>query len=553
MSTILNQDGKPFASDAKPVTEEIATIARDILRNTFGLVLENTDDTLMSRGGSKGLKIYDELERDCQAGAVIDKRKLAVIARPWVVDQASDSPLDVEAAELVRSAIAALKFDRLTLDLLDATLKGYSVGEVMWEVREGKVLPRDVKPKDQRRFVFDPDEQLRLRTRERPLEGEPLPQRKFVVHRFGAKDGSPYGLGIGRKLFWPVFFKKQDITFWLTFLDKFGSPTAVGKYQPGATEADQKKLLAILRSIAQDAGIIIPDGMMVEFLEATRSGSTDAYERMARYMDEQISLAVLGETMSTNAQAAGLGSGQADVHNEVRKELAKADADLLCDTLNDTLVRWIVEYNLPGAALPKLRRDFDDPEDLVARSTRDKNLVDMGFEPDDDYIATTYGEGWSRKAQPDMSGLLPQPSNASEQQGRQAGAETAADVEPGADDASFTEGTSLQDATRQRTLHRQAQEHIDAASTALAAQWQELLGQQVGDLVSMAEDTGDLVQFREKLTRLVTAPPPAATVEAIARATFAGSLLGRLTATRKPAPKPGFTAGLKRLLSRGKR
>lgn len=544
MSTIVDQNGKP-------ITSEIATIARDILRTTFGLVLTNQDDTLMTRGGSKGLKIYDELERDAQAGAVLGKRKLAVIARPWVVDAASDAAVDVQAAELVRSAFESLKFDRITVELLDAILKGYAVGEVMWEIRDGKVLPRDVKPKNQRRFTFDVDEQMRLLTHAAPLEGELLPERKFIVHRFGAKDGSPFGLGVGRSLFWPVFFKKQDITFWLTFLDKFGSPTALGKYPSGSDAKDQAKLLSVLRSIAQDAGVIVPEGMMVEFLEATRSGSTDAYERMARYMDEQISLCVLGETMSTNAQAAGLGSGQADVHNEVRIELCKADADLLSDTLNDTLVRWIVEYNMPGAGLPKVRRDFKKPEDLVARSTRDKNLVEMGFEPSDDYIRETYGEGWSRKppADPAMFGLASPQADTPE--GRETGTEVANDAgAKGGDEASYAEGASLQDATRARTLHRQAQDDIQAASDALAHEWKAMVGQQVGDLVSLAEETGDLVEFRERLTRLVTAPPPKAAVEAIARATFAGHLLGRVAATRKPAAKPGFTAGLKRLLGR---
>jgi hypothetical protein len=561
----------PSAAPARPVTDEIATIKRDLLRTTFGIVLTNEDDTLLTRGGAKGLKIYDELERDCQAGSVLNKRKLAVIARPWVVDAASDSAADVAAADLVRSALEALKFDRICYELLDAVLKGYAVGEVIWELRDGKVLPRDVKPKNQRRFVFDEDEQLRMRTRERPLEGEELPPRKFVVHRFGAKDGSPYGLGVGRSLFWPVFFKRQDITFWLTFADKFGSPTSLGKYPNGTDKAGQAKLLQVLQAIANDAGVIIPEGMVVELLEAERSGSADTYERLARYMDEQISLAVLGETMTTNAQAAGLGSGQANVHNQVRVELSKADGDLLSDTLNDTLVRWIVEYNMPGAALPKVRRDFAEPEDMVARSTRDKNLVDMGFEPDDEYVATTYGEGWRRKAQPEMDPALlalgnlgtpaARPGDADEG-GREEGTELANGTGD-ADAPSYAEGRPLQQAlgrspqaARQHELHSEAMQAIDSASSALATQWKQLVGQQVGDLVSLAEETGDLVEFREKLTQLMLAPPPQATVDAIARATFAGSLLGRLSAP-KPSKladlKAGFKAGVKKLTGRGAR
>lgn len=384
----------------KELTKEIASIERDTTQFPFGGVLENLDDTLKTRGQGNGLKIYDDIERDCHAYAVLEKRKNAVIAREWDVIAASEDAADGAAADFVREAFKALPFDRLCKDALDATLKGFSVGEILWKRDGSRLVPGEIVARNQRRFKFATDRSLRLITRGRLMDGEALPERKFIVHRFGAKDGSPYGLGLGHKLFWPVFFKRKDITFWLTFADKFGSPTALGKYPTGTTDADQKKLLAALQAIAQDAGVAIPDGMVVELLEAARAGSIDTYEKLARYMDEQISECVLGETMTTNAQAAGLGSGQANVHNEVRKEIAKADSDLLSDTLNDTLVRWLVELNIPGARPPKVWRDFEEAEDLTARAQRDRAVYDLGFEPTDDYIRNTYGEGWTRRKTP---------------------------------------------------------------------------------------------------------------------------------------------------------
>jgi len=391
-STILDPTGRPF-------TQEIATIRRDLNRPmTFGGVLENLDDTLRTRGGAKGLKIYDELERDTHAYAVLQKRKLAVTARPWQVDPASDRRDDKKAAELVQAQLQALSFDLLTTELLDATLKGFSVGEVLWAVDGAQVVARKVVIRDQRRFAFTEDMALRLLTRERSIEGEELPARKFIVHRFGGKDGTPYGLGLGHKLFWPVFFKRQDITFWLTFADKFGSPTAIGKYPVSAKPDDQTKLLDALRAISQDAGVIIPDGMLIELLEASRSGSIDTYEKLARYMDEQISECVLGETLTTNIGSSG-SRAASETHNDVREELAKADADLLSDTLNSTLVRWIVDFNMPGVGYPTVYRLFDEPENLDERSQIDERLHRMGYEPESiEQINETYGGKWKKKA-----------------------------------------------------------------------------------------------------------------------------------------------------------
>ena len=47
--------------------QEIATIARDPWQISFGGILRNQDDTLLTRAGGKGLKLYEEIERDPHA------------------------------------------------------------------------------------------------------------------------------------------------------------------------------------------------------------------------------------------------------------------------------------------------------------------------------------------------------------------------------------------------------------------------------------------------------------------------------------------------------
>lgn len=547
MATILDQHGQP-------ITQEIASITRDLHRTFYGNRLTNDDDTLVTRGKGKGLKIYEELKRDAHASAVLGKRKLAVTSRPWKVDPASKAAKDVAAAELVQKALEHLRFNRLCKRLLDATLKGFSVAEIMWEVRDGFWLPSRVMARDPRRFQFTTESELRLLTRENPLDGEALPDRKFIVHRSGGDDDTPYGLGLGSQLFWPVFFKRQGITFWLTFADKFGSPTAVGKYQPGASAPEQKKLLAALAAISQDAGVIIPEGMVIELLEASRTGSVDTYEKLVRYMDEQISKAVLGETMSTTAAPAGLGSSQANVHNDVRLELAQDDADELGETLDDTLVRWIVEFNFgSGVGMPKLCRDFSEPEDLAARATRDKTITEMGWEPTDEYMLETYGPGWVRKppaAVPPMLDPAVDPAaDPAAAPGTTAGDRSAAATEEDpAGEFAEPGGKPLQAAARQRDEHRAEQAAIEAAAEAMAANYQALVGRQVQDLLAAYEESGDLATFRKRVISLGSARPSDEAVQALAQAQFAAHIQGRGKATKKPGRLGTF---LSRLLGGG--
>jgi len=398
---ILDHNGQPIRS-------EIATIEKDVTQVPFLGILRHHDDTLQTRGSAKSYKIYDEIERDCHAYGMLQKRKLAVVARPWQVDPASEDARDVAAADMVRAQLSAIgvpaaddpgeqvavasNFDLVCYNLLDALLKGFAVGEIMWDRDGREVVAREVRPRDQRRFLFGTDYKLRLRTWASMMPGEDLPARKFLVHSWGAKDGSPYGLGLGTRLFWPVFFKRQDITFWMTFLDKFGSPTAIGKYPAGTPESDQEKLLDALAAISQDAGVTVPDGMLVELLEAKRSG-TVTYEEFARYMDEQITIAVLGESPGTRGGGGALAAA-AVAREEVRLELVQADADLLSASLNATLSPWLTAYNCPGARPPKIWRPVSRAEDLKARSERDKNLFAMGFRPTLACVNETYGGEW---------------------------------------------------------------------------------------------------------------------------------------------------------------
>jgi phage gp29-like protein len=316
---------------------------------------------------------------------------MAVVGRDWIVEPATTSAKDKAAADMVREHLAQMDFDPICYHLLDAILKGRSAGEIMWRIDGAQLLPAEVRPRNGLRFTFADDLSLRLLTISQPLYGEPVPDKKFVVHSVGAKDGNPHGLGLGQKLWWPVYFKRQGLAFWLQFLDKFGAPTAVGKYQAGV---DVASLEDALRRIAHDAGVALPEGAAVELLEATRSGQ-GTHEGLVRYMDEQIAAAILGD--GGQKGSGGELASAALLRNELRLELVDADADLLSATLRRTLIAWDVELNMPGAKPPHVWRQVKQEEDLKARAERDKTLFDMGFRPTLDYVKETYGGEWEFK------------------------------------------------------------------------------------------------------------------------------------------------------------
>src|SRR5690606_32759156 len=132
----------------------------------------------------------------------------------------------------------------------------------------------------------------------------------------------------------------------------------------------------------------------VDLLEATRSGAT-SYQDLAEAMNQSISKIVLSQTMTTDN---GSSRSQAEVHAGVRDMVVKADADLACSSFNTQVARWLTEWNYPGAEVPRVWRSTEPPEDLIKRADRDGKIFALGFEPTEDYIRQTYGEGWVKKA-----------------------------------------------------------------------------------------------------------------------------------------------------------
>lgn len=383
--TVVSQD------TAKPNTDEIATIKNDFVMDYVGSVATNPDKILRSESGGKGIELYEDLLRDPEVASALQKRTLSVIGREREVVAASEDAKDVEVADFVREVLENFKFDDACKALMTGLILGYKPAEVMWAYTDdGFVVISKIVGKASRRFVFDLQGKLRLLTMHDMVDGVEVPERKFIVFENTSANGSYYGDGLGRSVFWPVWFRKNGIKFWAIFCDKYGSPTPVGKYPPGTHEQKQKELLDAIAAIQQETGIVIPDTMLIELMEAQRSGSIDTYKSFCEYMDKIIDKVILGHSAATESTPGKLGNEkQAE---QTRLDYLKADADALCICLNESVIKWLVDYNFPGVKkYPKVWFRVEPEKDLKALADRDKVLTnDIGLDVTKKYFYETY-------------------------------------------------------------------------------------------------------------------------------------------------------------------
>lgn len=381
------------ATPSVPMGEAAASNdARDITLGFFGNMRQMQDSILAARGG--GLEIYEEVLRDWQCYPTFQQRRRAVVSKEWGVEPGAKDKASVMAAESLKAQLEAIGFDNATDKMLFGIWYGYAAGECMWARDGSEVIIDRIKVRKARRFRYDMEGHLRLLTRANSIDGEVMPDRKFWTFCTGAdNDDDPYGIGLGHYCYWPVWLKKNGYRFWAMLLDKFGAPTGVGKFPAGASKEDQAKLLGAISAIQSSSGIIIPEEMMIELLEASRSGSV-GNEGFVDRMDAAIAKVVLSQTMTTDN---GASRAQGQVHEGVKEEVVKGDADLVCSSFNQGPSKWLTDWNYPGAVPPKVWRKIEPPEDLDKLADRDSKIYQMGFEPSEEYVKETYGEGWTKR------------------------------------------------------------------------------------------------------------------------------------------------------------
>ena len=116
------------------------------------------DDLLIQKGGNRALVVYQRLLYDEQVQSCFRKLMQEVTSRPWYIQQYSDKPGDLAVRDFVAEVLEEMPLDDIYTGMAEALITGFSVGEIMWKKTKRGVIPFDVRMSDQRRFVFQEEE-----------------------------------------------------------------------------------------------------------------------------------------------------------------------------------------------------------------------------------------------------------------------------------------------------------------------------------------------------------------------------------------------------------
>ncbi|WP_346205876.1 DUF935 domain-containing protein [Aeromonas salmonicida] len=436
MSTILDSRGNPIKPDKKMLSENIANAHITSVRNPRPNSVASTITPQRLAGLLRSvvdgnnpqdyMTLAEEIEeRDPHYASVLRTRKFAVASLDPSVEAASDDAADQMLADEVRQLMDSDQIPDLFFDLLDGLGKGMGVCQILWDTSGGRWTPNDYSWVDPRYLRPDADtiSKILLISDDAP-QGKPLEPYKFIVHLPRSKSGSIWRNGLARQCAVLYMLKSFTTRDWWAFAEVFGIPIRVGKYGQNATTEQIATLKNAIATIASDAGAIIPDSMMVEFVETAKGNGGDTlFESMVRWCNEEISKLVLGQTMTTEN---GSSMAQANVHNEVRLDIAKWDARQLEATINEYLVKPFIVLNWGvQKAYPRVCIRVPEPEDLKLLVESLMPLVDRGMKVSESELRDKFGLADPKEDEAMLQPLtvmeaaaLPQPLALNRQQGQ---------------------------------------------------------------------------------------------------------------------------------------
>lgn len=374
------------------LTSEFATRKKIEVYESIFTHLPDPDKILQLNGYN--YEIYRDLLNDAHLTSVIQQRKMQVIQMGWEVDNISDEEKKKEAIGI----ISDLNMNKISSDILDAILFGFVVGEVIWELRDGKYVPIDIVTKPQEWFRFDKENKIKIvdkqaingnaGLRKNETGGRELPPFKFIVVQYNPKFDNPYGERLLRKVYWPVIFKRATIEKWHLLSEKFGIPFFLGYYNSSASEEEKEKILEQMEEAIKNNIALMEDGTKVEFKENPKYEIGQLFDNMVQLQNSEISKAILTVTLTTDVGRVGSYKA-AEIHRDMLEFIGLSDKKLVELSINKMLDYYSeVNYGTKGL-MPRFR--LKKKEKIIETTVeRDEKLMRMGIRFKKEYYIKRY-------------------------------------------------------------------------------------------------------------------------------------------------------------------
>lgn len=327
---------------------------------------------------------------------LINQRKLNVLTKALNITPADNArPEDVRAAEAAKELVKVPGWLNVAMNhLLNGHLYPVAVLEQIYAAAPANAqgllyVPVEWAPVPYHLLDYT-DGRLRLWEADQST-GHRLGGRcdlhpvRHVVHRGHLLTDIPdnWGGPLRAAVFWWLF-AVMDRDWWVRFLDRFGAPFLVGRYDTADTKS--RSVLVNAFSAAQRLfGIVVSKETQIEVKDVAASSHGEAYEKMQNFANGELSKLILGQTMTVSAAPGGIGGTQAQVQENVQGSIEAWDLTALAETVNAQIIAPFLRLNgITGRAVMQVATDT--ASDLTNATAYLEAAAKAGLEATDEAV-----------------------------------------------------------------------------------------------------------------------------------------------------------------------
>lgn len=181
----------------------------------------------------------------------------------------------------------------------------------------------------------------------------------FVIHEFERTDTdylfetdkalAVHGLGIRDRMYWAWNMRAELIGWMFNALQRVGANGMLYAFFQSGNPTAMQETMAALRNLIQENIAAFPmqaNEMIdkIQHIDVSGVGYEVLYQ-LIQHFEEIMRRAVLGQNLSSQSAATGLGSGVADLQAGTFENIIIYDSSCLAETLDQQLVKKIIKFN----------------------------------------------------------------------------------------------------------------------------------------------------------------------------------------------------------------
>ena len=309
---------------------------------------------------------YEEILLDSFLAAVIEKRIAKILkCNLRCVKEGVEN-------DQVKMLMNKSFVEKLNREALLSKFWGHSLLEVYWPapggtVGETNLIPRKhVKP----RFGI---------VTKNEFDTTGINYREEAIAKNLIEIGDNENLGILLTVAQYVIYKRGNFGDWAEFAEVFGMPFRWATYN----NPESRKILEEAMKNAGSAGYVVaPEDAKLQFFNPTAgSASNDIFRFMLQACNQEISIGVLGNSMTT-VDSKNAGFAQAETQSESQDDIHAMDRSFIEKIWNEKVTPYLISigYSLEGY---EWQFEEEDNMSLKDRITIDIQLADQINIPDD--------------------------------------------------------------------------------------------------------------------------------------------------------------------------